>query len=191
MGFCPTEKLNLQVHMCCLCFLIKSLSRRWDLSMCNHGPYQMSGMQMQNIYSFIFRETEYKGLQLSLDQATSKASFLYSSSTTSSLMENCKTTKSRVSRPKTKARLSPYTQVTISSLTSLSFSLSLSRVGMRMCEHMISSSAEPHIRKVGVVALILGDYGGPMPCYWNVLSKGKFYLCKTYVAEIEIHVSVG
>ncbi|XP_072249456.1 single-minded homolog 1-A [Leuresthes tenuis] len=60
--------------------------------------------------NYVLTETEYKGLQLSLDQATSNASFLYSSSTTSSLMENCKTTKSRVSRPKTKARLSPYTQ---------------------------------------------------------------------------------
>ncbi len=60
----------------------------------------------------VFRETEYKGLQLSLDQATSKTSFPYSS-TASSLTENCRTPKSRVSRPKTKARLSPYTQVRI------------------------------------------------------------------------------
>lgn len=58
----------------------------------------------------VFRETEYKGLQLSLDQATSKASFPYSS-TTASLTENSRTPKSRVSRPKTKARLSPYIQV--------------------------------------------------------------------------------
>ncbi|TKS81581.1 Single-minded -like protein 1-A [Collichthys lucidus] len=56
------------------------------------------------------RETEYKGLQLSLDQATSKTSFPYSSSTASSLTDNCRTPKSRVTRPKTKARLSPYTQ---------------------------------------------------------------------------------
>lgn len=55
------------------------------------------------------RETEYKGLQLSLDQASSKAtSFPYSSS---SMMDNCRTPKSKVSRLKTKARLSPYTQV--------------------------------------------------------------------------------
>uniref|UniRef100_A0A671V9T1 SIM bHLH transcription factor 1a n=1 Tax=Sparus aurata TaxID=8175 RepID=A0A671V9T1_SPAAU len=61
--------------------------------------------------NYVLTETEYKGLQLSLDQATSKASFPYSSSsTTSSLTENCRTPKSRVSRPKTKARLSPYTQ---------------------------------------------------------------------------------
>lgn len=55
----------------------------------------------------VFRETEYKGLQLSLDQATSKASF----PCTSSLTDNCRTPKSRASRPKSKARLSPYTQV--------------------------------------------------------------------------------
>ncbi|KAM6936464.1 single-minded homolog 1-A [Lycodopsis pacificus] len=59
--------------------------------------------------NYVLTETEYKGLQLSLDQASSKASFPYSSST-ASLTENCRTPKSRVSRPKTKARLSPYTQ---------------------------------------------------------------------------------
>ncbi|XP_030580582.1 single-minded homolog 1-A [Archocentrus centrarchus] len=60
--------------------------------------------------NYVLTETEYKGLQLSLDQATSKASFPYSSSSTSSLTDNCRTPKSRVSRPKTKARLSPYIQ---------------------------------------------------------------------------------
>ncbi|XP_028435219.1 single-minded homolog 1-A isoform X1 [Perca flavescens] len=61
--------------------------------------------------NYVLTETEYKGLQLSLDQTTSKASFPYnSSSTAGSLTENCRTPKSRVSRPKTKARLSPYTQ---------------------------------------------------------------------------------
>lgn len=65
------------------------------------------------MYVCVFRETEYKGLQLSLDQATSKTSFPYSSSTASSLTDNCRTPKSRVTRPKTKARLSPYTQVRI------------------------------------------------------------------------------
>ncbi|KAM9851962.1 single-minded homolog 1-A [Aulostomus maculatus] len=60
--------------------------------------------------NYVLTETEYKGLQLSLDQVTSKASFPYSSSTTSSITENCRTSKSRTSRPKTKARLSPYTQ---------------------------------------------------------------------------------
>uniref|UniRef100_A0A4W6ES45 SIM bHLH transcription factor 1a n=1 Tax=Lates calcarifer TaxID=8187 RepID=A0A4W6ES45_LATCA len=57
--------------------------------------------------NYVLTETEYKGLQLSLDQATSKSSFPYSSSTTSN---NCRTPKSKVSRFKTKARLSPYTQ---------------------------------------------------------------------------------
>ncbi|MED6294990.1 hypothetical protein CHARACLAT_026763, partial [Characodon lateralis] len=56
-------------------------------------------------------ETEYNGLQLSLDQATSKASLPFSSNGASnSLPENCKTLKSRAMRPKTKSRLSPYTQ---------------------------------------------------------------------------------
>ncbi|XP_037836299.1 single-minded homolog 1-A [Kryptolebias marmoratus] len=58
--------------------------------------------------NYVLTETEYKGLQLSLDQATSKASFSYCSG--SSLHDSCKTPKSRVARPKTKARLSPYTQ---------------------------------------------------------------------------------
>ncbi|XP_039864425.1 single-minded homolog 1-A-like isoform X2 [Simochromis diagramma] len=56
--------------------------------------------------NYVLTETEYKGLQLSLDQATSKASF----PCTSSLTDNCRTAKSRASRPKSKARLSPYTQ---------------------------------------------------------------------------------
>ncbi|CAN9514187.1 unnamed protein product [Ophioblennius macclurei] len=59
--------------------------------------------------NYVLTEPEYRGLQLSLDQATSKTSFPFSSST-SSLTDNCKTPKSRISRPKTKARLSPYTQ---------------------------------------------------------------------------------
>uniref|UniRef100_A0A3B5MGU8 SIM bHLH transcription factor 1b n=1 Tax=Xiphophorus couchianus TaxID=32473 RepID=A0A3B5MGU8_9TELE len=61
--------------------------------------------------NYVLTETEYKGLQFSLDQVTSKASFPFSTnSITNSLPENCKTLKSRVMRPKTKSRLSPYTQ---------------------------------------------------------------------------------
>ncbi|XP_068189449.1 single-minded homolog 1-A [Antennarius striatus] len=60
--------------------------------------------------NYVLTETEYKGLQLSLDQASSKASFLNDSSSANSLIENCRPTKSRISRPKTKTRLSPYTQ---------------------------------------------------------------------------------
>uniref|UniRef100_A0A146ZT17 Single-minded n=2 Tax=Fundulus heteroclitus TaxID=8078 RepID=A0A146ZT17_FUNHE len=61
--------------------------------------------------NYVLTETEYKGLQLSLDQATSKASFPFSSnSAINSLPENCKSLKSRAMRPKTKSRLSPYTQ---------------------------------------------------------------------------------
>ncbi|XP_028281258.1 single-minded homolog 1-A [Parambassis ranga] len=60
--------------------------------------------------NYVLTEAEYKGLQLSLDQAATKTSFPYSSSSASSLTETCRTPKSRVCRPKTKARLSPYTQ---------------------------------------------------------------------------------
>ncbi|XP_034029852.1 single-minded homolog 1-A [Thalassophryne amazonica] len=56
--------------------------------------------------NYVLTETEYKGLQLSLEQVTSKVSCPYSSS----LTESCRTPKSRLARPKTKARLSPYTQ---------------------------------------------------------------------------------
>ncbi|XP_034467246.1 single-minded homolog 1-A [Hippoglossus hippoglossus] len=61
--------------------------------------------------NYVLTETEYKGLQLSLDQAASKTSFPYSSSSAaSSLVDSCRTPKSKVARHKTKARLSPYTQ---------------------------------------------------------------------------------
>lgn len=92
------------------------------------------------MYACVCRETEYKGLQLSLDQATSKASFPYSSST-ASLTENCRTPKSRVSRPKTKARLSPYTQVRMSCLTGL---LSFSFTSHTLCDADLSSGLKLH-----------------------------------------------
>ncbi|KAM6893385.1 single-minded homolog 1-A [Xenentodon cancila] len=60
--------------------------------------------------NYVLTETEYKGLQLSLDQVTSKTSFPYNSNTSSNIMENCKNPKSRICRTRTKARLSPYTQ---------------------------------------------------------------------------------
>ncbi|XP_054637616.1 single-minded homolog 1-A isoform X3 [Dunckerocampus dactyliophorus] len=56
--------------------------------------------------NYVLTETEYKGLQLSLDQITPKASC----NTGGSLAETGRTPKSKISRPKTKARLSPYTQ---------------------------------------------------------------------------------
>ncbi|XP_028326684.1 single-minded homolog 1-A [Gouania willdenowi] len=58
--------------------------------------------------NYVLTEMEYKGLQLSLDQATSKTSFSYSSS--SVLPQPCRTPRSRGGRPKPKARLSPYMQ---------------------------------------------------------------------------------
>ncbi|XP_029599564.1 single-minded homolog 1-A-like [Salmo trutta] len=62
--------------------------------------------------NYVLTDTEYKGLQLSLDQVTdTKPSFPFSSAPTS-LTENRRAPKSRVSRAKTKARLSPYTQYT-------------------------------------------------------------------------------
>ncbi|XP_061529573.1 single-minded homolog 1-A isoform X2 [Phycodurus eques] len=60
--------------------------------------------------NYVLTETEYKGFQFSLDQVMSKVSFTFSSNTASSLTEIGRATKSRVSRPKTKARLSPYSQ---------------------------------------------------------------------------------
>lgn len=74
----------------------------------------MCGILTQNIHSCILRETEYKGLQLSLDQVTSKTSYSYNTSNSSNLAENCKIPKSRICRTKAKARLSPYTQVSAS-----------------------------------------------------------------------------
>nr|XP_046157653.1 single-minded homolog 1-A-like [Oncorhynchus gorbuscha] len=62
--------------------------------------------------NYVLTDTEYKGLQLSLDQVTdTKPSFPFSSAPTS-LTENRRAPKSRVSRAKAKARLSPYTQYT-------------------------------------------------------------------------------
>ncbi|KAM6968370.1 single-minded homolog 1-A isoform 2-T2 [Aplochiton taeniatus] len=59
--------------------------------------------------NYVLTDTEYKGLQLSLDQVTSsKPPFPYSS--TPSVPENRRAPKSRPSRAKTKASLSPYTQ---------------------------------------------------------------------------------
>lgn len=56
-----------------------------------------------------FRETEYKGLQLSLDQSTSKTSLVHSTSG-----GGIPTPRSRGSRSKPKTRLSPYIQVSAS-----------------------------------------------------------------------------
>ncbi|XP_050986568.1 single-minded homolog 1-A [Labeo rohita] len=60
--------------------------------------------------NYVLTDTEYKGLQLSLDQVTStKPSFAYNSPT-NPISENRRVGKSRVSRTKTKTRLSPYSQ---------------------------------------------------------------------------------
>ncbi|XP_067247632.1 single-minded homolog 1-A [Chanodichthys erythropterus] len=60
--------------------------------------------------NYVLTDTEYKGLQLSLDQVTSiKPSFTYNSPS-NPVSENRRVGKSRVSRTKTKTRLSPYSQ---------------------------------------------------------------------------------
>ncbi|XP_077061945.1 single-minded homolog 1-A [Siphateles boraxobius] len=60
--------------------------------------------------NYVLTDTEYKGLQLSLDQVTStKPSFTYNSPS-NPVSENRRVGKSRVSRTKTKSRLSPYSQ---------------------------------------------------------------------------------
>lgn len=59
------------------------------------------------------RDTEYKGLQLSLDQiSVSKPAFSYTSSSTPTMTDNRKGAKSRLSSSKSKSRTSPYPQVT-------------------------------------------------------------------------------
>ena len=58
------------------------------------------------------RDTEYKGLQLSLDQiAASKPAFSYAGSSTPALTDSRKGAKSRLSSSKSKSRTSPYPQV--------------------------------------------------------------------------------
>ncbi|XP_017563709.1 single-minded homolog 1-A [Pygocentrus nattereri] len=58
--------------------------------------------------NYVLTDTEYKGLQLSLDQATStKPAFTYSSPS-NPISDSRKGNKSRVSRTKPKTRLSPY-----------------------------------------------------------------------------------
>ncbi|KAJ8354136.1 hypothetical protein SKAU_G00217030 [Synaphobranchus kaupii] len=60
--------------------------------------------------NYVLTDTEYKGLQLSLDQVTSsKPAFPYSSTATT-ITDTRKGSKSRVARSKAKARLSPYPQ---------------------------------------------------------------------------------
>ncbi|XP_015205072.1 single-minded homolog 1-A isoform X1 [Lepisosteus oculatus] len=60
--------------------------------------------------NYVLTETEYKGLQLSLDQVTSnKPSFSYANSTPT-ITDSRKPSKSRVARTKSKARASPYPQ---------------------------------------------------------------------------------
>ena len=57
---------------------------------------------------FLNRETEYKGMQLSLDQMSpSKPAFPYANTQT----EDRKAPKSRLIQAKAKARVSPYPQV--------------------------------------------------------------------------------
>uniref|UniRef100_A0A673LMW0 Single-minded homolog 1-A n=1 Tax=Sinocyclocheilus rhinocerous TaxID=307959 RepID=A0A673LMW0_9TELE len=69
--------------------------------------------------NYVLTDTEYKGLQLSLDQVTSaKPSFTYNSPS-NPISENRRVGKSRVSRTKTKTRLSPYSQVSITVMPSI------------------------------------------------------------------------
>ncbi|KAL0984961.1 hypothetical protein UPYG_G00151140 [Umbra pygmaea] len=58
--------------------------------------------------NYVLTDTEYKGLQLSLDQVTSTKPNLAYGSAPTSLNENHRAPKSRVSQAKSKPRLSPY-----------------------------------------------------------------------------------
>ncbi|XP_023564213.1 single-minded homolog 1 isoform X2 [Octodon degus] len=61
--------------------------------------------------NYVLTDTEYKGLQLSLDQiSASKPAFSYASSSTPTLTDSRKATKSRLSSSKSKSRTSPYPQ---------------------------------------------------------------------------------
>lgn len=62
-------------------------------------------------FCLLHRDTEYKGLQLSLDQVTAtKPAFSYANSTPT-ITDNRKGSKSRLSSTKSKSRTSPYPQV--------------------------------------------------------------------------------
>ncbi|XP_053760598.1 single-minded homolog 1 isoform X3 [Panthera pardus] len=61
--------------------------------------------------NYVLTDTEYKGLQLSLDQiSASKPAFSYTSSSTPTVTDNRKGVKSRLSGSKSKSRTSPYPQ---------------------------------------------------------------------------------
>uniref|UniRef100_A0A5F9CZ84 SIM bHLH transcription factor 1 n=1 Tax=Oryctolagus cuniculus TaxID=9986 RepID=A0A5F9CZ84_RABIT len=61
--------------------------------------------------NYVLTDTEYKGLQLSLDQiSASKPAFSYASSSTPTMPDNRKGAKSRLSSSKSKSRTSPYPQ---------------------------------------------------------------------------------
>nr|XP_020764027.1 single-minded homolog 1 [Odocoileus virginianus texanus] len=62
--------------------------------------------------NYVLTDTEYKGLQLSLDQiAASKPAFSYAGSSTPALADSRKGAKSRLCSSKSKSRTSPYPQV--------------------------------------------------------------------------------
>nr|XP_045011397.1 single-minded homolog 1 isoform X3 [Jaculus jaculus] len=61
--------------------------------------------------NYVLTDTEYKGLQLSLDQiSASKPTFSYASSSTPTITDNRKGVKARLSSSKSKSRTSPYPQ---------------------------------------------------------------------------------
>lgn len=64
-------------------------------------------------FCLLYRDTEYKGLQLSLDQVTAtKPAFSYANSAPT-ITDNRKGSKSRLSSTKSKSRTSPYPQVVV------------------------------------------------------------------------------
>ncbi|XP_032506765.1 single-minded homolog 1 [Phocoena sinus] len=63
--------------------------------------------------NYVLTDTEYKGLQLSLDQiSASKPAFSYAGSSTPAMTDSRKGAKSRLSSSKSKSRTSPYPQFT-------------------------------------------------------------------------------
>lgn len=99
---------SYMAHFCWLFFSNMDYCHSWGENTCTHFLW----WQIQGCVLSLHRDTEYKGLQLSLDQiSASKPAFSYTSSSTPTMTDNRKGAKSRLSSSKSKSRTSPYPQV--------------------------------------------------------------------------------
>ncbi|XP_059363351.1 single-minded homolog 1-A-like isoform X1 [Carassius carassius] len=120
---CDTFHLRCAHHLCELVLVKGQVTTRYYRFLAKQGGWvwvQSYATIVHNSRSsrphcivsvnYVLTDTEYKGLQLSLDQVMSaKPSFTYNSPS-NPISENRRVGKSRVSRTKTKTRLSPYSQ---------------------------------------------------------------------------------